>query len=83
MTCIQFDDFLHMTEEQKKAFEEKAQKEFREKLERMFNGGFLLSRDGQLPTVTGWICPKCGCVYGTAATVCTRCNPPIEYKVTC
>lgn len=31
----------------------------------------------------GWMCPKCGSIYGPNQTECIRCNPPIEFKVTC
>ena len=53
---------------------EKEREELLEKLSQSYKS---------LPVGSGWICPKCGCVYGPAATECTRCNPPIEYKVTC
>ena len=30
----------------------------------------------------GWICPKCGSVYGPSVTECSRCNPPQGITVT-
>lgn len=30
---------------------------------------------------TGWVCPKCGSVYGPMTTECSRCCPPL--KITC
>jgi predicted amidophosphoribosyltransferase len=32
---------------------------------------------------SGWICPKCGSVYGPGQNECIRCNPPIIPQVTC
>ena len=31
---------------------------------------------------TGWICPKCGRVYGPFMSECPYCNKP-DYTVTC
>ena len=43
----------------------------------------------QIPTFkpiyyqSGWVCPKCGSVYGPNASECIRCNPPMKLEVTC
>lgn len=29
----------------------------------------------------GWVCPKCGSVYGPNVSQCWRCNPPMQ--ITC
>ncbi len=34
------------------------------------------------PMITGWVCPRCGAVYAPHINECSRCNPPMEYKVT-
>ena len=31
---------------------------------------------------TGWVCPRCGSVYGPSETECTRCNSPRKLEVT-
>lgn len=31
---------------------------------------------------TGWICPKCGRVYGPFMNACPYCNKP-DYTITC
>jgi len=31
----------------------------------------------------GWICPRCGSVYGPNQDECIRCNPPFIPQVTC
>jgi len=39
--------------------------------------------NSQYPTVynPGWVCPKCGAVYGPFVHECGRCNGPME--ITC
>lgn len=34
-----------------------------------------------VPYQAGWVCPRCGSVYGPSVTECYRCSPPI--KITC
>ena len=35
-----------------------------------------------LPSQSGWVCPKCGAVYGPSQTECYRCNTN-KYVTTC
>jgi len=35
-----------------------------------------------VPYQTGWVCPKCGSVYGPMHRECTRCNPPMKLEIT-
>ena len=36
-----------------------------------------------VPYQTGWVCPKCGSVYGPMHSECSRCNPPMKIEITC
>jgi uncharacterized OB-fold protein len=36
-----------------------------------------------VPYQTGWVCPKCGSVYGPMHSECSRCNPPMKFEATC
>ena len=46
-----------------------------------------LEHPKQMPTFkpiyyqSGWICPKCGSVYGPNVSECIRCNHPINKEV--
>ena len=35
------------------------------------------------PYQAGWVCPRCGSVYGPSVTECCRCNPPMKFEFTC
>jgi len=36
-----------------------------------------------VPYQTGWVCPRCGSVYGPMHSECSRCNPPMKFEITC
>ncbi len=52
--------------------------ELREKIRSL--SGFVFQ---PVPYQTGWVCPRCGSVYGPMHSECSRCNPPIKFEVTC
>jgi hypothetical protein len=50
------------------------------------NGVCVMCENGKLypfPQQQGWICPKCGSVYGPFHSECGRCNKPQKFEVTC
>lgn len=40
------------------------------------------TQEYNVPIQQGWICPKCGSVYGPSVMECSRCNQPQGVTVT-